>query len=207
MSNPPGDEWDGTPAADEDAWTGRRTLSRAEIRNLAEGMVEEVKLRGPFLSMSDFVNRRLADDETGRMGALEGALVRSGINAAFRERWPLDNAAALPDYDHPENIIDPTRIEQRAKPDSTAWGALAHITQADVLQSLGPALTARSDTFVIRGYGSSLDAAGNVVAEAWCEAVVQRTPAPLVTDESGLNPDPDRIADFGRLNVEFVPQP
>lgn len=29
---------------------------------------------------------------------------------------------------------------------------------------------------MIRTYGDSLDAQGNVVARAWCEAVVQRTP-------------------------------
>ena len=37
-------------------------------------LIEQVKRRGPFLSLSDFVNRRLAEDETGRMGALQAAI-------------------------------------------------------------------------------------------------------------------------------------
>jgi len=75
---------------------------------------------------------------------------------------------------------------------------LGNVTQADLLQSLGPVLMARSDTFVIRTYGSSLDPDGKVIAEAWCEAVVQRTPVPLTPDDTGLNPDTSESLDFGR---------
>ena len=197
--NLPGGTWKGDDAASSGAWTGQRALSRAEVKKLAQSIVEEVRLRGPFLSLADFVNRRLRDDETGKMGALEAALKRSGVNSAFRQNYPLDNSRALPKYKHMDNIKDPARVEQTLKPDTTAWGALGNVTQADILQSLGPVLTARSDTFVIRTYGSSLDADGKVIAEAWCEAVVQRTPVPLKPDQSGLNPDTSEDApDFGR---------
>jgi len=38
-----------------------------------------------------------------------------------------------------------------------------------------------------------------VLARAWCEATVQRTPQPLDPDASGLNPkDPGEAGDFGR---------
>ena len=54
-------------------------------------------------------------------------------------------------------------------------GAPGIVTQMDVLNSIGPNLTARSDTFVIRAYGEALDDAGNVIGKAWVEVVVQRT--------------------------------
>ena len=54
-------------------------------------------------------------------------------------------------------------------------GAPGIITQMDVLNSIGPNLTARSDTFVVRAYGEALDDAGNVIGKAWVEVVVQRT--------------------------------
>ena len=196
--NLPGGTWNGEDATARDAWTGQRALNRGEVKKLAQAIVEEVRLRGPFLSMSDFVNRRLREDETGKMGALEAALKRSGVNASFRQAFPLDNSESLPDYRHTDNIKDPTRVEQTLKPDSSAWGALGNVTQADLLQSLGPVLSARSDTFVIRTYGSSLDPDGKVLAEAWCEAVVQRTPVPLSPDDTGLNPDISKPVDFGR---------
>jgi hypothetical protein len=59
------------------------------------------------------------------------------------------------------------------------------LTQADILQAIGPNLSARSDTFVIRAYGDSLDLVNSpdsnikptdVKGRAWCEAVVQRFP-------------------------------
>ena len=41
-------------------WNDLRTLTDEEIENLAKSLVKQVKLRGPFLSFADFVNRRLA---------------------------------------------------------------------------------------------------------------------------------------------------
>ena len=54
-------------------------------------------------------------------------------------------------------------------------GAPGIVTQMDVLNSVGPNLTARSDTFVVRAYGEAQDDAGNVIGKAWVEVVVQRT--------------------------------
>jgi len=55
-------------------------------------------------------------------------------------------------------------------------GAPGFLTQADLLNVLGNAATARSDTFTIRGYGEARDASNRVIASATCEAVVQRIP-------------------------------
>jgi hypothetical protein len=44
----------------ENSWNQFRKLTDKEIAKLAKTMVKQVKLAGPFLSFSDFVNRRLA---------------------------------------------------------------------------------------------------------------------------------------------------
>ncbi len=196
----PGGAWQTGDMVDGDeAWAGHRELTGQEIDALAGAIVEEVKLRGPFLSLADFVNRRLAGDETGRMGALQAAIERADLNRSMISAYPLDNSKPLPDYAHPDNIEDATRLDQTLKPPSKAWGAPAYLTQADVLQVIGPALSARSDTFTIRAYGDAVDASGAVTARAWCEAVVQRTPQPVHPDGSGLNPrEAGRAGDFGR---------
>ncbi len=199
----PDGAWHNGEATDRGAvWAGHRELTRDEIRQLAVAITQEVKLRGPFLSLADFVNRRLAEDETGRMGALQAAIEKAGLNSSMTDAYPLNNQSPLPDYTHPDHIPDATRMEQTLKPASKAWGAPCWLTQADVLQTLGPVLTARSDTFVIRAYGDAVDATGEVTARAWCEAILQRTPEPLDPDASGLNP---RLAgaagDFGRRFV------
>ncbi|MEO5915122.1 MAG: hypothetical protein ABIS50_12880 [Luteolibacter sp.] len=195
--------WKNGESADGDnVWSGYRELNVDEITRLAVAIVAEVKLRGPFLSLADFVNRRLAEDETGRMGALQAAIEKAQLNSGLTDEYPLDNGKSLPNYSHPDHLPDATRMEQTLKPASKAWGAPAYLTQADVLQVLGPALSARSDTFVIRAYGDAVDAAGKIQARAWCEAVVQRTPRPLTPDASGLNSSlVGKSNDFGR---EFI---
>jgi len=203
MLNAPGGAWKTGDAVDGDkAWAGYRVLTDGEINSLAEAIVEEVKLRGPFISLADFVNRRLTEDSTGRMGALQAAIERAELNKTFTSAYPLNNSSSLPNYKHPDNIGDSTGLEQTLKPSSKAWGATSYLTQADVLQVLGPALSARSDTFVIRTYGDAVDAAGTIQARAWCEAVIQRTPEPLTPDTSGINPaNANQPGDFGRRFV------
>ena len=48
------------PEQIENEWNDLRTLTDEEIKSLATALVKQVKLRGPFLSFADFVNRRLA---------------------------------------------------------------------------------------------------------------------------------------------------
>jgi type II secretory pathway pseudopilin PulG len=203
--NAPGRHWDSSQFADEPAaWSGVRALDDDELARLAEEIVFQVKLRGPFLSLSDFVNRRLTNDETGRMGPLQAAIESAGLNERFKAGTffadlTLRNDASLPDYDHPDNIADASRLEQTLKPDSKAWGATTYLTQGDLLQVLGPMLAPRSDTFVVRAYGDAVDGNGVVQARAWCEAIVQRRPEPVSPDDSGLNSKHvGTEADFGR---------
>ena len=75
-----------------------------------------------------------------------------------------------------EDFKDVPFPNKAAAEGSKARGFSACVSQADVLMPLAPLLTVRGDTFTIRAYGESHDANGKVMAEAWCEAVVQRTP-------------------------------
>jgi len=51
------------------------------------------------------------------------------------------------------------------------------LSQADLLTSIAPFITPRSDTFVIRAYGDAVNpVTGATEGRVWCEAVVQRTP-------------------------------
>jgi len=201
--SPPDGQWTATDSADaQAAWSGKRALSDDETDSLARAIVVEVRKRGPFLSLADFVNRRLANDETGRMGALQTAIEAAHLNDKFKAAYPLDNSRSLPDYHHPDNIKDATRLEQTLKPDCKAWGIPGYLTQGDLLQVIGPMLNARSDTFVIRAYGDAADASGTVKARAWCEAVVQRCPEPIAPDASGINSDKaGKPTDMGRRFV------
>jgi hypothetical protein len=60
-------------------WDGYRELTDAEIAQLARNLVAEVRARGPFVSLADFINRRLVDNpataEDERVkGALQAAI-------------------------------------------------------------------------------------------------------------------------------------
>jgi hypothetical protein len=187
MVNPPEGEWlDGNPN-DPEATAGFRSLSEYELDALAEEIVREVKERAPFFGLADFVNRRLVDDKHGEMGPIEAAIQSAGINEVFDQEFPLDNEYDLPDVSF-FNMSDTTRMDQTLKPPSTAWGIPGYLTQGDIMQVIGSTLTPRSDTFLIRAYGESVDAEGKVQARAWCEATVQRTPEPVVPDPAGINP-------------------
>jgi hypothetical protein len=156
----------GAVALNEPAqWRGRRELSEQEITELAQAIVREVRLRGPFLSLADFVNRRVGNDaELARAGTIQSALDSDevSINAGYRNGGRMVGPAA--------NRLPFPEAEQG--PMST--GIPGIVKQADLLTPLAPILSARSDTFRIRAYGESVDASGRVVARAWCEAVVER---------------------------------
>lgn len=145
-----------------DNWNGFRTLSDAEIRALAGNLVDQIRKRGPFLSLAEFVNRRIEDSDLGQSGAIQAAIDAGALNQAAKQtafstdRYPTESRSSI--------IAD------------TGVGIPGYLTQADLLQSLAPVITCRSDTFTVRGYGESKDAAGKVIARSWCEAVVQRMP-------------------------------
>ncbi len=151
-------------------WLGPREYSDAELQTLAENIVRQVRLRGPFLSMAEFVNRRLGNDDLAQRGALQQAIDDSNLNQS------LANAANA-GYDIPVGSTGNYKYKNNKAGEGPSYqGAPGYLTQADILNVLGNAATARSDTFTIRGYGESRDASGKLVASATCEAVVQRVP-------------------------------
>jgi Tfp pilus assembly protein PilX len=222
----------------KDSFSGFRRLSNDQIDAVAEEIVRQVRLRGPFVSLSHFVNRALIDLTVRRdpntplsaSGALQSALDNAGTNispdgtkSAFTRLETTQDMLVLKPGKGNAPMADLWGTQPNGSRGSTyggqtedrhpVWaaeskdlnpGAMASIyadrllisertlqpqqgyrstgipgwiTQADVLQAIGPVIAARSDTFRIRGYGEALAPDGKaVLARAWCEAVVQRVP-------------------------------
>lgn len=155
------------------AWNGFRNLTESEVDELAEEMVRQVRLRGPFTSMADFVNRRVIakDDDPNNLG-VSGAL-QAALDAVANQEG---NVIAPFDVDSISSSKDLLVDPDFQMPDAIS-GFPGYLLQGDVLSSLGAHLTARSDTFRIRSYGNVINPVSkNVAAEAWCEAIVQRMP-------------------------------
>jgi Tfp pilus assembly protein PilV len=152
-------------------WRGSIDLSDAQLTSLATKIVEQIQERGPFLSMAEFVNRQLGSTDPKTLaGTLQTAIDKSGVNDEA-------TAAALGNVKIEKSKTGNLSL---ATPDAlvgdSTQGAPGYLMQADLLAVLGNAATVRSDTFKIRGYGESVDKTGNVTARAYCEAVVQRFP-------------------------------
>jgi hypothetical protein len=144
---------------------GRRTLTDAEIESLARAIVREVRKRGPFLSLADFINRRVGSDtDLARSGAIQSALDSNDvpINSAYTTGTRATSGGS-------------TFAFQQAEQGPRSYGIPGIVKQADILTPIAPILSARSDSFLVRGYGERTDARGIVIARAWCEAVVQRS--------------------------------
>lgn len=211
-------------------WAATRTLNADEINTLARRIVEEVKRRGPFLSLADFVNRRLEPDAdvTGDervyqevLGTLQAAINKATVEDQAINYHYYDNESAgtkmtiKPSEDWSNgtmnfNVTAEAQESMLGAPSSkiSSEGGLIHsyapnyLSQADVLTKIGPSVTVRGDTFVIRSYGDSVDSlTGDIRAKAWCEAVVQRFAKPVNWDGSDsrlVQPQAPDETGFGR---------
>ncbi len=191
------------------AWTGNVPffgivqVPTSSVENLAANIVAQVKQRGPFLSLGDFLNHRLttASDTNAttlsNSGALQAAIDTLGFNSTV-EAQSFSNSAVnignststatftnvqatfnnnnTPVVPTPNNILPPA-------PSNSATGVPGTLTQSDILQVIAPVIATRSDTFTIRFYGQALSPAGISEAEAYGEAVVQRLPEYLYSKE------------------------
>jgi hypothetical protein len=196
------------------AYTGFRRLHSLDIwdaennRGLAVEIVRQVEERGPFLSLSDFVNRALVPEAEdlvlghGLAGALQTAITRSGLN----ERM------GAPGSDHAW-IDPPARFTGTHFGGSAFHGLHTHnaggaknlgapgtLMQADILARIGSVLQARSDTFTIRSFGYVGDDPAQPLARAWSEVTIQRRPEYVASQEN----DPgDLPADLTPVNLRL----
>lgn len=166
------------PESESGIWDGGAGLDDSQIETLATTLVEVIRERGPFLGVSDFVNRRLTTvANQSRAGALDEAIVRSAIR--IEEGGEHISSADDSDSRVPGN----QRLVQEHSAEWLLDGTPGVIEQSDILEPLGGLLTARGDTFRIRAMGVSKNAAGNVLATAYCEAIVTRSPEYLVAGD------------------------
>lgn len=172
------------------AWNGYRELTEMELQRLAEKIVGEVRERGPFLSMSEFVNRQVGPAGPKTLsGALEAAIAKAEINEKLHAT-PADSF--LNQVPIASSDLGDTKLYNYKTRDATtgnpAAGAPGWINQGDLLRILEPSATVRGDTFVIRAYGDVQDASGKTPSRAYAEAVVQRLPDYVDTaDRPSLN--------------------
>jgi hypothetical protein len=179
------------------AWDGTRALTDEEVKKLAQKIVEQVKLRGPFLSMGDFFNRRLGSSASPYTlnGALQAAIDQTNINAS------IENMGS--DISFPSDIEDNPKLDINRFPprtSKTTAGIPGYLMQQDLVQSFSPVMTVRSDTFIVRAYGEATNLSST--DKAWLEAVVQRTPEYIdsaIDKFPELKPAPNSINGvFGR---------
>lgn len=173
-----------------EGWRWYRSLSEQDIELLAEKIVEEVRLRGPFMSMADFVNRRLnSTNDSARSGTLQSAIDKTNrINQA------LGTAKSTPDKKYFHHQIPNNKPSKKP-------GAPGYLTQGDILSSLGAGMAVRSDTFTIRAYGDVFGLSGKPEARAYCEAVVQRLPDWIADEDDSVLESADNSL-FDSLQVK-----
>ncbi len=161
-------------------YVGYRVFTSSQLDLLADEIVKQVRLRGPFLSLSEFVNRQLSSGEPALAGALQTALNK--LTSSSQNPFSMLQRDLTPDGlgTNVSTATPPGGATRYAFPAAAAgynlYGLPGWTRQADVLRPLAPILSARDDTFTIRAYGDARDATGNTVkARAVCEATIRRT--------------------------------
>ncbi|MCH8511617.1 MAG: hypothetical protein LAT83_08175 [Kiritimatiellae bacterium] len=202
-----------------EAYLGYRRLTREQIWNdngtpedfeddsgLAVEIVRQVRLRGPFLSLSDFVNRALLPSDNdpdllGLAGAIQSAIDETGLNDPMGT--PSDGDAWIDPSVHYSGTYQGANAFLGNAPENAVGrrndSAPGTLMQADILSRIGSVLSARSDTFTIRSYGAIGDP-NNPAARAWCEVTVQRV-ADYVDAEA--NASGDLPASLSPVNAQF----
>ena len=199
----------------------QNTSAEAVVAELARSIVQEIRFRGPFLSLADFINRPLTPPSSSepfkpvtsapdpqKIAGIKGVL-QAGIDNMDPNRGQVNpihlvqkSTSGMKVGSTGQDGQNPPRYYYDWDREHAAGGVISGnsgsnsgplspyeayrapfamapkmLTQADLLSTLGPALSARSDTFTIRTYGEKLNPITKEIdSRAWCEAVVQRTP-------------------------------
>lgn len=158
-------------------FAGYREFTDQQIEALAVMIVDQIKKRGPFLSLSEFVNRQLSSDKDL---AIASALQHALDALARLGSSPQNPYASIQAVAHEITSPPPGNTDYKfpeAALGSSAFGVPGWARQADILTPIAPVLSARDDTFTIRAYGDSRDRsnAARIVARAWCEVTVCRS--------------------------------
>jgi hypothetical protein len=184
------------PGASE--FAGYRVVDDDLIKKLAEKIVEQVRTRGPFLSLSEFINRQLGSGDLALAGAVQTALneiAKGGSGNPYSTIQAMSNDAPA----MPANASEAEYRFPAAAAGESAYGLPGWTRQADVLRPLAPILSVRDDTFTIRAHGDARDEDGKILSRAVCEAVVRRTRSYVdPVDDAGL-----ATAPTSRINKTF----
>ncbi|MGE9269522.1 MAG: hypothetical protein ACQKBU_01860, partial [Verrucomicrobiales bacterium] len=180
-----------------DILTAPQEWTASMFDELAERIVEQVRLRGPFLSLSEFMNRQLSSDEDLALaGVVEKALLEFAEEGSNNPYSDILNEYSGSDF---QAEIHDTYVFPEAGQGHAYYGTPGWARQADILRPIAPVLSARDDTFTIRTYGDSRDTEGNIVARAWCEAVVVRS-AEFVDPTNDVT---DEVSELNSVNLQF----
>jgi hypothetical protein len=200
---------------DPSLWSGYTQISDEELSALAEAIVEQIRERSrehqlssgdrrPFCSLAAFVNRMPTSSVAAHtsLGLVQSAVNAAGINdkfsGALSSNPQLYNDEKLSFFPNVNYVRNFQNTDFNVNASSAAPG---YLLQSDILQSLGPYLSVRSDTFRIRTYGEVTDPlTGEVEGKAWLEAIVQRSPLPVVPSTSN-EAEPDDLDFLGRKYV------
>lgn len=155
-------------------FAGYRVVDETFLDALAEQVVAQVRRRGPFLSLSEFINRQLSSGDLALAGTLQAALNEVAKNSRTNP-YGVMQALSTTASPAPERAVDAEYQFPAAAAGFSSYGLPGWTRQADLLRPLAPILSARDDSFTIRSYGDARDSAGRVIARAYCEAVVRRT--------------------------------
>jgi len=172
----------GSSGARPDAaqFTGYRVFTEKQLDFLSTEIVNQVRLRGPFLSLSEFVNRQLSSGDLALAGAIQTALNKLAANTALNPYQVLQTSTSSSSNISATTPAPTTVPSEYTYPEAaqgySLYGLPGWTRQADVLRQLAPILSVRDDTFTIRAYGDARDASGKTVkARAVCEATVRRS--------------------------------